>query len=123
MTDRLHINLDRLQRRLAQFNAIGALPGGGTCRLALSDEDRQGRDLLVQWMRELGLSVTIDAIGNIFGVRAGSEDIAPVMVGSHIDTVGTGGKPERRRRGDATAAGIGRFHQRGRLAVFALRDG
>ena len=92
MTDRLHINLDRLQRRLAQFNAIGALPGGGTCRLALSDEDRQGRDLLVQWMRELGLSVTIDAIGNIFGVRAGSEDIAPVMVGSHIDTVGTGGR-------------------------------
>jgi N-carbamoyl-L-amino-acid hydrolase len=92
MTDRLHINLDRLQRRLAQFNAIGALPGGGTCRLALSDEDRQGRDLLVQWMRELELNVTIDAVGNIFGVREGREKIDPVMVGSHIDTVGTGGR-------------------------------
>jgi len=92
MTDRLHINFDRLQRRLAQFNAIGALPGGGTCRLALSDEDRRGRDLLVQWMRELGLAITIDAIGNIFGLRAGLENIDPVMVGSHIDTVGTGGR-------------------------------
>lgn len=92
MTDRLNINLDRLQRRLAQFNAIGALPGGGTCRLALTDEDRQGRDLLVQWMRELGLSVTIDAIGNIFGLRAGTEVGDPVMVGSHVDTVGTGGR-------------------------------
>jgi N-carbamoyl-L-amino-acid hydrolase len=92
MTDPLHIDLDRLQRRLAEFNAIGALPGGGTCRLALTDEDRRGRDLLVTWMRELGLSVTIDAIGNIFGLRAGAEAGDPVMVGSHIDTVGTGGR-------------------------------
>jgi N-carbamoyl-L-amino-acid hydrolase len=91
MMDHLHIDLERLQCRLAQFSAIGPLAGGGTCRLALSDEDRQGRDLLVQWMRELGLNVTIDAIGNIFGVRAGQEAIDPVMVGSHIDTVGTGG--------------------------------
>jgi N-carbamoyl-L-amino-acid hydrolase len=92
MTDKLHIDLDRLQRRLAEFNAIGALPGGGTCRLALTDEDRQGRDLLVTRMRELGISVTIDAIGNIFGLRVGMEDGDPVMCGSHIDTVGTGGR-------------------------------
>jgi N-carbamoyl-L-amino-acid hydrolase len=91
MADPLHINLDRLQCRLAQFNAIGALPGGGTCRLALTDEDRRGRDLLVTWMRELGLSVTVDAVGNIFGLRAGTEDGDAVMCGSHIDTVGTGG--------------------------------
>lgn len=89
--NRASINRERLLRRLATFNQIGALPGGGTCRLALSDEDRQGRDLLVSWMKELGLSVTIDAIGNIFGVRAGAETLEPVMVGSHIDTVGTGG--------------------------------
>lgn len=88
---RASINRQRLMRRLETFNQIGALPGGGTCRLALSDEDRQGRDLLVAWMKELGLSVTIDAIGNIFGVRAGAETLEPVMVGSHIDTVGTGG--------------------------------
>lgn len=85
------VNRDRLLRRLATFNQIGALPGGGTCRLALSDEDKQGRDLLVGWMKELGLTVTVDAIGNIFGVRAGAEALDPVMIGSHIDTVGTGG--------------------------------
>ena len=87
-----HINRERLIERLATFNRIGALPGGGNCRLALSDEDRAGRDLLVRWMGELGLAVTIDAIGNIIGVRRGREEIAPVMFGSHVDTVGTGGR-------------------------------
>src|SRR5262245_57717756 len=86
------IDRDRLIGRLETFNRIGALPGGGNCRLALSDEDRAGRDLLVQWMRELGLAVTIDAIGNIFGVRQGREELPPVMFGSHVDTVGTGGR-------------------------------
>ena len=86
------IDLDRLLGRLDTFNRIGALPGGGNCRLALSDDDRAGRDLLVQWMRELGLAVTIDAIGNIIGVRGGREDTAAVMFGSHVDTVGTGGR-------------------------------
>ena len=85
------IDLDRLRGRLETFNRIGALPGGGNCRLALSDADREGRDLLVTWMRAVGLAVTLDAIGNIVGVRQGSEDIAPVMFGSHVDTVGTGG--------------------------------
>jgi N-carbamoyl-L-amino-acid hydrolase len=86
------INRDRLLRRLETFNRIGALPGGGNCRLALTDEDRAGRDLLVQWMRELGLAVTIDAIGNIVGLRSGREELPAVMFGSHVDTVGTGGR-------------------------------
>jgi beta-ureidopropionase / N-carbamoyl-L-amino-acid hydrolase len=86
------INRDRLLGRLETFNRIGALPGGGNCRLALSDEDRAGRDLLVEWMRDLGLAVTIDAIGNIVGVRGGREEVPPVMFGSHVDTVGTGGR-------------------------------
>jgi N-carbamoyl-L-amino-acid hydrolase len=86
------IDIARLVDRLDTFNRIGALPGGGNCRLALSDEDRAGRDLLVEWMRELGLTVTIDAIGNIIGVRRGREDDLPVMFGSHVDTVGTGGR-------------------------------
>jgi N-carbamoyl-L-amino-acid hydrolase len=86
------INRERLIERLATFNRIGALPGGGNCRLALSDEDRAGRDLLVRWMGELELAVTIDAIGNIIGVRRGREETAPVMFGSHVDTVGTGGR-------------------------------
>jgi len=92
MTASPRIDLDRLLGRLETFNRIGALPGGGNCRLALSDEDRAGRDLLVRWMRELGLTVTVDAIGNIFGVRGGRENLPPVMFGSHIDTVGTGGR-------------------------------
>jgi beta-ureidopropionase / N-carbamoyl-L-amino-acid hydrolase len=87
----LRIDPGRLLARLQTFNRIGALPGGGNCRLALSDADRDGRDLLVKWMRELGLTVTIDAIGNIIGVRNGREDTPPVMFGSHVDTVGTGG--------------------------------
>src|SRR5262249_56445083 len=61
-------------------------------RLALSDEDRAGRDLLVRWVDDLGLAVTVDAIGNIIGVRGGREDSPPVMFGSHVDTVGTGGR-------------------------------
>jgi beta-ureidopropionase / N-carbamoyl-L-amino-acid hydrolase len=91
MTPLPNVNRERLLDRLRRFNEIGALPDGGNRRLALTDEDRAGRDLLVRWMRELGLTVTIDAIGNIVGVRAGREDISPVMFGSHIDTVGTGG--------------------------------
>src|SRR5258707_1382670 len=87
MTTSPRIDLNRLLGRLDAFNRIGALPGGGNCRLALSDEDRAGRDLLVRWMRDLGLAVTVDAIGNIIGVRGGGEDVAPVMFGSHIDTV------------------------------------
>src|SRR5262245_16705975 len=86
------INRDRLLGRLETFNRHGAVPGGVHCRLAVADEDRAGRDLLVQWMRELGLAVTIDAIGNIVGVRGGREDVPPVMFGSHVDTVGTGGR-------------------------------
>ena len=81
----------RLGARIEALGRIGALPGGGVCRLALSEEDRQARDLLVRWMEELGLEVRIDAIGNIFGLRRGREAGPPVTTGSHIDTVRTGG--------------------------------
>ncbi|WP_040620552.1 Zn-dependent hydrolase [Rhodovulum sp. PH10] len=91
MHDNLRIDGARLLSRLEKLGEIGALPGGGVCRLALTDEDKAGRDLVVSWMRELGLTVTIDAIGNITGTRAGTEDLPPVMAGSHIDTVATGG--------------------------------
>lgn len=88
----LRIDPARLTARLDALAAIGAIDGGGCCRLALTDEDRAGRDRVVEWMRELGLFVQIDAIGNIFGMRAGRTDAAPVMTGSHIDTVRTGGR-------------------------------
>jgi N-carbamoyl-L-amino-acid hydrolase len=91
MRQNLRINGARLLSRLERLAEEGARPDGGVCRLALSDADKAGRDLVVQWMRELGLAVSIDAIGNVVGVRRGQEDVAPVMMGSHIDTVATGG--------------------------------
>ena len=87
----LRVDNERLHRRLHKLGQIGALPGGGVCRLALSDADRQGRDLVIQWMRELGLHISIDGIGNVTAVRPGRVDGPPVMTGSHIDTVRTGG--------------------------------
>jgi N-carbamoyl-L-amino-acid hydrolase len=87
----LRIDIDRLMERLFELGKIGAIEGGGVCRLALSDDDKRGRDLVVRWMEELGLNVTIDRIGNVIGVRDGLEDGLPVMTGSHIDTVATGG--------------------------------
>jgi N-carbamoyl-L-amino-acid hydrolase len=86
----LAVDGDRLLRRLEDLAAIGDTGDGGVCRLALTDEDGAGRDLVVEWMNDLGLSVTIDRIGNIVGIGPGEG--APVMTGSHIDTVATGGR-------------------------------
>lgn len=85
------INGTRLLASLQALGQIGALPGGGVNRLALSDADRDGRDWAVARMRELGMRVDVDAIGNIIGTYPGTEDLPPVMMGSHIDTVRTGG--------------------------------
>ncbi len=90
-TESLRIDTTRLHKALAELGEIGALEGGGVCRLALTDEDRAGRDLVCMWMRELGLSVTVDGIGNVIGIRPGREDAPPVVTGSHIDTVAAGG--------------------------------
>ena len=76
-TTPLRIDGDRLLRRLMALGEVGAIEGGGVCRLALTDEDRAGRDLVVRWMHELGLSVTIDRIGNVVGTRAGTSDSRP----------------------------------------------
>lgn len=90
----LKINPARLMESLAALGQVGALAGGGVNRLALSDADRLGRDWTVARMRALGMAVTIDAIGNVSAIyagTAGTEDLPPVMTGSHIDTVRTGG--------------------------------
>lgn len=78
--------------RIEALGAIGATPEGGVRRLALGDEDRLARNQVVAWMRAAGLRVEIDRIGNIFGTRAGTDESAPVMTGSHIDSVANGGK-------------------------------
>jgi N-carbamoyl-L-amino-acid hydrolase len=88
----MRIDRARLARSIEELGAIGATPRGGLTRLALTDEDRRGRDLMVHWMREAGLRVTVDQMGNIFGERPGAERLPPVMIGSHIDSVPTGGK-------------------------------
>ena len=85
------ISQDRLMGRLNDLAKVGPIDGGGSCRLALTDDDRDGRDLIVAWMRDLGLEISIDGVGNIVGtwnVGSGSA----VMTGSHIDTVRTGGR-------------------------------
>jgi len=71
---------------------IGAIEGGGCARLALTDADREGRDLVVSWMSDLGLRVDVDGIGNVVGTWPASSTEPPVMIGSHIDTVRTGGR-------------------------------
>jgi len=88
----LRIDRARVLARIDALARIGAIDGGGVCRLALSDEDRAGRDQVVSWMRAAGLAVSVDRIGNVVGVRAGRVAGAPVMTGSHIDTVRTGGR-------------------------------
>lgn len=91
----VRIDLDRVEARLAELAALHPLEGLGSCRLALTDDDRAGRDLLITWMSDLGLDVEIDAIGNIVGycsTAASHPGRAAVMTGSHLDTVATGGR-------------------------------
>ena len=91
--DPLRINGERLWGSLMELAKIGATAKGGVCRLTLTDLDRQGRDLVTSWAREAGLAVTIDKIGNGFMRRAGRNNaLAPIVMGSHIDTQPTGGK-------------------------------
>lgn len=78
-------------KRIFDLAEIGSIPNGGCARLALTDDDRAGRDLVVSWMKDLGLEVTIDKVGNVVGTWLVGEG-RPVMTGSHIDTVRTGGK-------------------------------
>ena len=87
----LQINGQRLIDSLFALGECGALEGGGVCRLAATAEDKAGRDFVVARMKALGLDISIDAIGNVTGVYAGEEALPMVMMGSHIDTVGTGG--------------------------------
>ena len=88
----LEINGERLLQRLWDLAEIGPIPGGGNNRLALTDADKDGRDLVVTWMQDLGLAVSTDTIGNVVGVQRDVGQGPPVMMGSHIDTVATGGK-------------------------------
>jgi beta-ureidopropionase / N-carbamoyl-L-amino-acid hydrolase len=88
----MRIDKHRLEQSIEELGRIGQTPRGGLTRLALSDEDKRGRDWMVARMREAGLAVTVDQMGNIFGQRAGDSALPPVMMGSHVDSVPTGGR-------------------------------
>jgi beta-ureidopropionase / N-carbamoyl-L-amino-acid hydrolase len=89
---RLRIDRSRLLSRLQALAEVGAIDGGGVCRLALTAADGAGRDLVVSWMEDLGLRVEVDGVGNVVGTWPADRFEPPVMTGSHIDTVATGGR-------------------------------
>jgi N-carbamoyl-L-amino-acid hydrolase len=94
----LKINGERLWSRLSELGEIGSYMDERTAmqgvrRLALTDSEIEGRNLVVKWMLDQNLTVTIDPIGNVYARRKGrDETLAPVMMGSHIDSVGTAGR-------------------------------
>ena len=92
-TDILTVNGQRQWRSLMDMAKIGATQKGGCNRQALTELDKQGRDLFVSWCEDIGCDVQVDEIGNIFARRAGKNDQLPaVITGSHLDTQPTGGK-------------------------------
>lgn len=89
----LECNQERLWDDHMALAVFGATPKGGMGRLALTDDDKKARDLFVKWSKEAGCEVRVDAVGNIFARRAGTDpDAAPVMTGSHLDTQPLGGR-------------------------------
>lgn len=89
----MEINQKRLTETFERLSQVGATPKGGVNRPALSDEDKAARDLFCQWMKEAGLIVRVDDAGNYYGHRPGlCEDLPPVVMGSHLDTVYNGGR-------------------------------
>lgn len=89
----LQVDSTRLWRSLMDLASIGATPKGGVKRIALTEQDRQGRDQFVAWAKEADMSVRVDAIGNIFAHRKGENDkLPPIMTGSHLDSQPSGGK-------------------------------
>src|SRR5260370_29800581 len=89
----IQVKGDRLWQSLMEMAKIRATAKGGGCRLAVTDLDKEGRELFIAWCRDAGCSIRVDAMGNIFARRPGrNADAAPVMTGSHLDTQPTGGK-------------------------------
>ena len=89
----IKIDGDRLWRSLMEMAQLGATEKGGVCRLALSDADREGRQLFIRWCEEAKLAITVDKMGNIFARRPGKDTaLPPVITGSHLDSQPTGGK-------------------------------
>lgn len=91
MSDHVSIRDERMHTRLKELAKVGALPERGVRRLAMTPEDKAGRDFVRALFEAAGLTVTVDAIGNMFGLTPGRENEPHVLTGSHVDTVATGG--------------------------------
>lgn len=89
---KLSVNGERLKQTLQAFAEIGRTERGGVTRLALTEEDKRARDYFCQCCREWGMDVKVDDLGNIYATLAGTEEIPPIVVGSHLDTVKKGGR-------------------------------
>ncbi|WP_462384006.1 Zn-dependent hydrolase [Pseudomonas sp. Marseille-QA0892] len=87
-----NVNGERLWNSLMAMADIGPTERGGNCRLALSEEDRLGRELFSDWCRAAGMTFSVDPIGNLYARRAGRENVPPVVMGSHLDTQPKGGR-------------------------------
>jgi len=93
MPQSLDIDADRFRETFEAYSDIGATENGGLHRLALSDADREARDLLVDHMADLDLTIRVDELGNMYGRRPGRDpDAAPVLIGSHLDSQPHGGR-------------------------------
>ena len=87
------IDGERLWDTMHRLAEIGATEAGGVARVALTDVDKAGRDQFIEWVTELGCSVHIDRVGNLFARYEGSNSSRPpVVIGSHLDSQPTGGK-------------------------------
>ena len=92
-TNLLEVNAERLWDSLERSSEIGRFREVGLRRLALSSEDKEMRDLFVEWTRAAGCTIAIDELGNIFARRPGRDpDLPPVAIGSHLDTQICGGR-------------------------------
>ena len=84
---------ERLWQRLVEMASIGAIPGGGVCRQALTPEDIVARERLIGWATQRGYQIAVDPIANLFIRRPGTDpDAPPVLVGSHMDSQPQGGR-------------------------------
>lgn len=88
----MNINAERLWKREMSIGEYGRDKRGGISRLAWTPEYKEAAEVLIRWMEEIDLKVRIDAVGNIYGRYEGTEDLAPILIGSHLDTVPMGGK-------------------------------
>jgi N-carbamoyl-L-amino-acid hydrolase len=88
----MRIDADRLWDSLMAMAKIGPGIAGGNNRQTLTDADAEGRALFRSWCEDAGMTMGVDGLGTMFATRAGTEDLPPVYVGSHLDTQPTGGK-------------------------------